>query len=111
MFLVFGSTPLAVRLSRWCAQRQRCVLIGLASTLPDTEPIDGCEIIALPAAMPLSSLPLEDHKPTAILLIDPNALEGEEPIESIRNHWRDVPILTTLPLEGDGVDLISVDDV
>jgi nanoRNase/pAp phosphatase (c-di-AMP/oligoRNAs hydrolase) len=111
MFLVFGSTPLAVRLSRWCAQRQRCVLVGLASTLPDTEPIDGCEIIALPAAMPLSSLPLEDHKPTAILLIDPNALEGEEPIESIRNHWRDVPILTTLPLEGDGVDLISVDDV
>jgi nanoRNase/pAp phosphatase (c-di-AMP/oligoRNAs hydrolase) len=111
MFLVFGSTPLAVRLSRWCAQRQRCVLIGLASTLPDTEPIDGCEIIALPAAMPLSSLPLEDHKPTAILLIDPNALEGEEPIGSIRNHWRDVPILTTLPLEGDGVDLISVDDV
>ncbi|DAC20994.1 MAG TPA: hypothetical protein D7H89_05230 [Candidatus Poseidoniales archaeon] len=111
MFLVFGSTPLAVRLSRWCAQRQRCVLVGLASTLPDTEPIEGCEIIALPAAMPLASLPLEDHKPTAILLIDPNALEGKAPIESIRNHWRDVPILTTLPLEGDGVDLISVDDV
>jgi len=111
MFLVFGSNPLAVRLSRWCAQRQRCVLIGLAETLPDTEPIEQCDIIALPEPMMLSSLPLDARKPTAILLIDPNALLGEAPIEAIRNHWGDVPILTTLPLEGDGVDLISVDDV
>jgi len=111
MFLVFGSNPLAVRLSRWCAQRQRCILVGLASTLPETEPIEQCEIIALPSAMPLSSLPLDSHTPTAILLIDPNALESEQPLEAIRNHWGDVPILTTLPLQGDGVDLISVDDV
>ena len=48
MFLVFGSNPLALRLSRWCAQRQRCVLIGLAASLPETEPIDQCDIVALP---------------------------------------------------------------
>ena len=111
MFLVFGSTPLAVRLSRWCARRQKCILVGLAATLPETEPIEDCDIIALPEPMPLTSLPLGAREPTAILLIDPNALSGASPIESLRNHWRDVPILTTLPLEGDGVDLISVDDV
>lgn len=111
MFLVFGSTPLAVRLSSWCARRQKCILVGLAATLPETEPIEDCDIIALPEPMPLASLPLGAREPTAILLIDPNALSGESPIESLRNHWRDVPILTTLPLEGDGVDLISVDDV
>ncbi|MEJ6665900.1 MAG: DHH family phosphoesterase, partial [Euryarchaeota archaeon] len=83
----------------------------MAETLPDTEPIEQCDIIALPEPMTLSSLPLDARKPTAILLIDPNALLGEAPIEAIRNHWGDVPILTTLPLEGDGVDLISVDDV
>ena len=111
MFLVFGSTPLAVRLSRWCAQRQRCVLIGLAATLPETEPIEQCEIVALPGPTALSVLPLDARNPTAILLIDPNAISGDAPIEAIRNHWKDVPILTTLPLQGDGVDLISVDDV
>lgn len=111
MFLVFGSTPLAVRLSQWCAQRQHCVLVGLASTLPETEPIEQCDVIALPEPTPLTALPLDARSPTAILLIDPNALAGDHPIEAIRNHWKDVPILTTLPLEGDGVDLISVDDV
>jgi hypothetical protein len=111
MFLVFGSNPLAVRLSQWCAQRQRCVLVGLASTLPETDPIEQCEVIALPEPMPLASLPLDAGEPTAILLIDPNALSGDAPIEAVRNHWKDVPILTTMPLEGDGVDLISVDDV
>lgn len=87
------------------------MLVGLAEKLPETQPIEQCEIIALPSPTALSSLPLDARTPTAILLIDPTALEGDHPLESIRNHWGNVPILTTLPLEGDGLDLISVDDV
>jgi nanoRNase/pAp phosphatase (c-di-AMP/oligoRNAs hydrolase) len=111
MFLIIGSGHLAVRLSQWCALRRRSVLIGLASNLPLDGPLEGCEIIALPSPMPLNSLPLEAQKPTAVLLLNPEALADENPLEAIQNHWQDVPILTTLSLEGDGVDLISVDDV
>ena len=111
MFLIIGSGHLAVRLSQWCAERRRSILIGLADNLPLDGPLEGCEIMALPSPTLLNTLPLDAHKPTAVLLLDPEALADEDPVSAIQNRWSDIPILTTLPLEGDGVDLVSVDDV
>ncbi len=111
MFLIIGSGHLAVRLSQWCAERRRSILIGLATNLPLDGPLEGCEIMALPGPTLLNTLPLDAHKPTAVLLLDPEALADDEPVAAIQNRWADVPILTTLPLKGDGVDLVSVDDV
>ena len=111
MFIIIGSGHLAIRLSQWCAERRRSILIGLAAHLPLDGPLEGCEIMALPSPTLLNSLPLDAHKPTAVLLLDPEALADEDPVTAIQNRWSDIPILTTLPLEGDGVDLISVDDV
>ena len=111
MFLIIGSGHLAIRLSQWCAQRRRSVLIGLASSLPLDGPLEGCEIMALPTPTSLRELPLDSQKPTAVLLLNPEALADTNPLEAIQNHWQDIPILTTLSLEGDGIDLISVDDV
>jgi nanoRNase/pAp phosphatase (c-di-AMP/oligoRNAs hydrolase) len=111
VFLIIGSGHLAVRLSQWCAERSRSILIGLANNLPLDGPLEGCEIMALPSPTLLNTLPLDAHKPTAVLLLDPEALADEDPVSAIQNRWSDIPILTTLPLEGDGVDLVSVDDV
>ena len=84
MFLIIGSGHLAVRLSQWCALRRRSVLIGLASNLPLDGPLEGCEIMALPSPMPLNSLPLEAQKPTAVLLLNPEALADENPLEALQ---------------------------
>ena len=111
MFLVFGSNQLAVRLSKWCAKRHKCVLIGLASSLPIEEPLDECEIIALPSPVELSSIPLIEHIPTAILYLDDDALIDSNSLEQIKMKWPETPILTTVPLEGDGIDLVSIDDI
>ena len=111
MFLVFGSNHLAVRLSKWCAKRHKCVLIGLASSLPIEESLDDCEIIALPSPVELSSIPLIEHIPTAILYLDDDALIDANSLDQIKMKWPDTPILTTVPLEGDGIDLVSIDDI
>ena len=111
MFLVFGSNQLAVRLSKWCAKRHKCVLIGLASSLSIEEPLDECEIIALPSPVELSSIPLIEHIPTAILYLDDDALIDSNSLEQIKMKWPETPILTTVPLEGDGIDLVSIDDI
>ena len=111
MFLVFGSNQLAVRLSKWCAKRHKCVLIGLASSLPIEEPLDECEIIALPSPVELSSIPLIEHIPTAILYLDDDALIDSNSLDQIKMKWPETPILTTVPLEGDGIDLVSIDDI
>ena len=111
MFLVFGSNQLAVRLSKWCAKRHKCVLIGLASSLPIEEPLDECEIIALPSPVELSSIPLIDHIPTAILYLDDDALIDSNSLDQIKMKWPETPILTTVQLEGDGIDLVSIDDI
>ena len=111
MFLVFGSNQLAVRLSKWCAKRHKCVLIGLASSLPIEEPLDECEIIALPSPVELSSIPLIEHIPTAILYLDDDALIDSNSLDQIKMKWPETPILTTVQLEGDGIDLVSIDDI
>ena len=111
MFLVFGSNHLAVRLSKWCAKRHKCVLVGLASSLPIEEPLDDCEIIALPSPVELSSIPLIEHIPTAILYLDDDALIDTNSLDQIKRKWPETPILTTVPLEGDGIDLVSIDDI
>ena len=111
MFLVFGSNHLAVRLSKWCAKRHKCVLVGLASGLPIEEPLDDCEIIALPSPVELSSIPLIEHIPTAILYLDDDALIDTNSLDQIKRKWPETPILTTVPLEGDGIDLVSIDDI
>ena len=111
MFLVFGSNHLAVRLSKWCAKRHKCVLVGLASSLPIEEPLDDCEIIALPSPVELSSIPLIEHIPTAILYLDDDALIDTNSLDQIKMKWPETPILTTVPLEGDGIDLVSIEDI
>ena len=73
MFLIIGSGHLAVRLSQWCAERSRSILIGLAINLPLDGPLEGCEIMALPNPTLLNTLPLDAHNPTAVLLLDPEA--------------------------------------
>ena len=111
MFLIFGSSGLGLRLAKWCSKRHRCTLIGLAESLPIGEELEGCEIIALPSALNLTSIPQINHFPTAILYLDSNALSDDNPLDEIKMRWPNVPILTTIPLEGDGIDLVSIDDI
>ena len=111
MFLIFGSSGLGLRLAKWCSKRHRCTLIGLAESLPIGEELEGCEIIALPSALNLTSIPQINHFPTAILYLDSNALSDNNPLDEIKMRWPNVPILTTIPLEGDGIDLVSIDDI
>ena len=111
MFLIFGSSGLGLRLAKWCSGRKHCVLIGLAQDLPIGETLDNCEIIALPSSMPLADLPITTNSPTAILFLDEKSIADEEPLEVIKRKWPNIPILTTIPIEGDGYDLISIDDI
>tara|TARA_B100000424_G_scaffold271504_1_gene274546 strand:+ start:1268 stop:2659 length:1392 start_codon:yes stop_codon:yes gene_type:complete len=111
MFLIFGSSGLGLRLAKWCSARKNCTLIGLAKDLPIGEVLENCEIIALPSSMPLSALPITNNSPTAILYLDDKSISDDEPLEVIKRKWPKTPILTTIPIEGDGYDLISIDDI
>ena len=111
MFLIFGSSGLGLRLAKWCSTRKNCTLIGLAKDLPIGEDLENCEIIALPSSMPLSDLPITNKSPTAILYLDDKSISDDEPLEVIKRKWPKTPILTTIPIEGDGYDLISIDDI
>ena len=111
MFLIFGSSGLGLRLAKWCSTRKNCTLIGLAKDLPIGEALENCEIIALPSSMPLSDLPITNKSPTAILYLDDKSISDDEPLEVIKRKWPKTPILTTIPIEGDGYDLISIDDI
>ena len=111
MFLIFGSSGLGLRLAKWCSKRRYCTLVGIASDLPIGEGLDNCEIMALPSPMLLSELPLKNNSPTAILYLDDKSLLDQEPLVMLNKKWPTSPILTTIPLEGDGYDLISIDDI
>ena len=111
MFLIFGSSGLGLRLAKWCSTRKNCTLIGLADDLPIGEALENCEIIALPSSMPLAELPISNNSPTAILFLDNKSITDDEPLEVIKRKWPKTPILTTIPIEGDGYDLISIDDI
>ena len=113
MFLIIGSGYLAIRLATWCQSSRSCIIVGLSEKLPiqQQEELENVEIMALPYAVSLNSLPLGDRSPTAVLLLDPSALDDSDPIQALNTMWPTVPILTTLPLEGDGIDLVSIDDV
>ncbi len=111
MFLIFGSSGLGLRLAKWCSMRKPCTLIGIAADLPIGENLPNCEIIALPTSMGLTDLPLNINSPTAILYLDDKSINDDEPLEAIKRKWPKTPILTTIPIEGDGYDLISIDDI
>ena len=111
MFLIFGSSGLGLRLAKWCSSRGQCVLIGLANDLPMGEDLVNCEIIAIPHAVELSNLPISNKQPTAILYLDDKSLTDIEPLESLKKIYPNTPILTTIPMEGDGYDVISIDDI
>ena len=111
MFLIFGSSGLGLRLAKWCSIRKPCTLIGIAADLPIGEDLPNCEIIALPTSMALTDLPLNINSPTAILYLDDKSINDDEPLEAIKRKWPKTPILTTIPIEGDGYDLISIDDI
>ena len=111
MFLIFGSSGLGLRLAKWCSSRSQCVLIGLANDLPMGEDLVNCEIIAIPHAVGLSNLPISNKQPTAILYLDDKSLTDIEPLESLKKIYPKTPILTTIPMEGDGYDVISIDDI
>ena len=70
-----------------------------------------CEIIAIPHAIELSNLPISNKQPTAILYLDDKSLSDIEPLESLKKIYPKTPILTTIPMEGDGYDVISIDDI
>ena len=113
MFLIIGSGKLAIRLATWCQSSRSCIIVGLSEKLPiqQQDELKNVEVMALPHAVSLNSLPLGDRSPTAVLLLDPSALEDSNPIQALNTMWPNVPILTTLPLQGDGIDLVSIDDV
>ncbi len=111
MFVIFGSSGLGLRLAKWCSARKSCTLIGLANDLPIGEVLENCEIITLPEPLPLVDLPITSNSPTAILYLDEKSIADAEPLEVIKRKWPNTPILTTIPIEGDGYDLISIDDI
>ena len=111
MFLIFGSSGLGLRLAKWCSARKSCTLVGLAEDLPIGEVLENCEIIALPTSMSLADLPITSNSPTAILFLDQKSIADDDPLGTIKRKWPNTPILTTIPIQGDGYDLISIDDI
>jgi len=105
LFLIFGSDPIAIRLAEWIGARSRVRIIGLAEQMAG---IPGAEIVALPTEMELHEMPLPDVTPTAILLLE-EIICDDDPIQELRNHWPNTPILSTLPI--DGVERISIEDL
>ena len=83
----------------------------MAQDLPIGQNLENCEIVALPGPVKLADLPLNNHSPTAILYLDDKSLNDFDPLGSIKSKWPKSPILTTIPMEGDGYDLISIDDI
>lgn len=105
MFLIFGSDPLAIRLAEWIGARSRVRIIGLADQIvgmPDAE------IVALPTEMELHEMPLPDVTPTAILLLE-EIICDDDPVQELRNHWPNTPILSTIDIAG--AERISVEDL
>ena len=113
MFLVLGHSPIAVGLAHWCSKRRPTRLIGLASKLEISEDIGDCEILPLPMPMAPSELPDGGHKPTAVILVDTDVLEGENILTEIRKRWPDAPILSEeLSVEHiENLDQIDVQDL
>ena len=105
MFLIFGSDPIAIRLAEWIGARSRVRIIGLAEQMAG---IPGAEIVALPTEMELHEMPLPEVTPTAILLLE-EIICDDDPIQELRNHWPNTPILSTLAI--DGVERISIEDL
>ena len=105
LFLIFGSDPIAIRLAEWIGARSRVRIIGLAEQMVG---MAGAEIVALPTEMELHEMPLPDVAPTAILLLE-EIICDDDPIQELRNHWPNTPILSTLDLEG--TERISVEDL
>ena len=105
LFLIFGSDPIAIRLAEWIGARSRVRIIGLAEQMVG---MAGAEIVALPTEMELHEMPLPDVAPTAILLLE-EIICDDDPVQELRNHWPNTPILSTLDLEG--TERISVEDL
>ena len=105
LFLIFGSDPIAIRLAEWIGARSRVRIIGLAEQMVG---MADAEIVALPTEMELHEMPLPDVTPTAILLLE-EIICDDDPIQELRNHWPNTPILSTLDLEG--TERISVEDL
>ena len=114
MFLVIGHSTVAVNLARWCSQRRPTRLIGLASNLEISDEIGDCEILPLPQPMTPSQLPDGGQKPTAVILVDSEILEGEDALSAMRQRWPETPILSEKSLVDemiDSVDKIDVEDI
>ena len=105
MFLIFGSDSLAIRLAEWIGARSRVRIIGLADQIVGME---DAEIVALPTEMELHEMPLPDVTPTAILLLE-EIICDDDPVQELRNHWPNTPILSTVDI--DGAERISVEDL
>ncbi|RJU88985.1 MAG: hypothetical protein DWC02_00735 [Candidatus Poseidoniales archaeon] len=105
MFLIFGSDPIAIRLAEWIGARSRVRIIGLAEQMAG---MPGAEIVALPTEMELHEMPLPEVTPTAILLLE-EIICDDDPIQELKNHWPQTPILSTLDIEG--AERISIEDL
>lgn len=105
MFLIFGSDTLAVRLAEWIGQRSVARIIGLAENLV---PMEDVEIVALPTEMELHEMPLPDVTPTAVLLLE-EIICDDDPVQELKNYWPNVPILSTIDV--DGAEMISIEDL
>ena len=113
MFLVVGNSPIAVNLARWCSERRPTRLICLASSLEIAEDLGDCEILPLPKPLPVSKLPDVSQKPTAVILVDSEVLEGEQVLMDMRKRWPDTPILTEKSSEKeiDSIDKIDAQEI
>lgn len=113
MFLVVGHSPVAVNLALWCSERRPTRLISLASSLEISEDLGDCEILPLPKPLAVSKLPDVGQKPTAVILVDSEVLEGEQVLMAMRERWPDTPILTEKSSEKelDSIDRIDAQEI
>jgi len=113
MFLVIGHSPIAVNLARWCSERRPTRLIGLASSLETAEDFGDCEILPLLQPLSVSELPNPGQKPTAVILVDVDVLEGDEPLSALQERWPDTPLLSkqTGEVDVETVDKIDTQDI
>ena len=113
MFLVIGHSPIAVNLARWCSERRPTRLIGLAASLDISKEFGDCEILPLPQPLDVNHLPDLGQKPTAVIVVDVEVLQDEQPLTALRARWPDAPILSEESAQRgiDTVDKIDAQDI
>jgi len=93
MYLLIGAGDPLARLAAWCKRSRPTCVVTLATSLQAGDELDGCDVVALPAPMPVDALPTPSRHPSLIVVLDAAPIEAEHVIEALNSRWPSVPII------------------